>query len=76
MELHDLILICASLVAGFTLHILLELWADHRAKPYRDGWRQSYNTAVNCQMREAYRAGQEQVYLQQPHVIDAPAPWQ
>ena len=31
MDFHDLILIIASGVAGFTLHILLEAWAGHRS---------------------------------------------
>ncbi len=76
MELHDLILICAGFAAGFATCHLLRVWADHRAKPYRDGWEKSYNIALNCQLREAYRAGQEQKYLQQPQVNDAPIPWQ
>ena len=73
MDLHDLILISASGVAGFVLHCLLEIWADHRAKPYVEGWQKSDEIARNLQLREAYRYGQDQAY---PRAIEAPTPYQ
>lgn len=73
MDFHDLILIIASGVAGFTLHILLEAWADHRSKRLREGWEKATEYARNCELREAYRAGQESMGGMR---IEAPAPWQ
>ena len=73
MDLHDLILIFASGVAGFTLHILLEACADQRSKHLRDDWERASKYARECELREAYRAGQESTgYMR----IEAPTPWQ
>lgn len=69
MPLHDLILITASAVMGFTAHVLLVLWADRRAKPMRDGWEQATEYARKCDLREAYRQGQSN-----PQYIEAPTP--
>ena len=73
MDLHDLILITASGVAGFVLHILLETWADYRAKHLREDWEKATKYARDCELREAYRAGQENASGRH---IEAPTPWQ
>ncbi len=73
MDLHDLILIVAAGVAGFALRCLLEIWADHRAKPYREGWEKADKIARECQLNEAYRMGQEKAGIR---FIDAPTPYQ
>lgn len=73
MDFHDLILILASGVAGYTLHFLLETWADCRAKHLRDEWEKATEYARNCELREAYRAGQESMGGMR---IEAPTPWQ
>ena len=72
MDLHDLILIVAAGVAGFALHCLLEIWADHRAKPFRDGWQKATDEANRYRLNEAYRLGQEQAINQ---MTEAPIPW-
>ena len=73
MDLHDLILIVAAYVAGIVTDKLLHIWADHRAKPYIDGWQKADEIARKCQLNEAFRVGQEQAHQ---CVIEAPAPQQ
>ena len=72
MTLHDLILITAAFVVGFIVHYLLEVWADHRAKPFRDGWQKATDDATRCRLNEAYRLGLEQAINQ---MTEAPIPW-
>lgn len=73
MELHDLTLIVAAFAAGFATCKLLHIWADHRAKPYIDGWQKADEAARSLQLREAFRIGQEQASAR---VIEAPTPHQ
>ena len=73
MDLHDLILIAAAFVVGFCTCYLLRVWADHRAKPYLEGWQAADKIARECQLKEAYRIGQDQACQR---VIDAPVPYQ
>ncbi len=74
MTPHELLLIGAAFVAGFGTRVLLVIWADRRAKPYHDGWQKSHDLAMNCQLREAYRAGQDNV-TQHLQTIEAPTPY-
>lgn len=71
MALHDLILIVASFAVGFAACKLLHIWADRRAQPYIDGWREADEAARSLQLREAYRIGQEQA---SSRFIEAPDP--
>ncbi len=76
MPIHDLILVCAGFMAGFCVCFLLRVWADHRARPYREGWEKSYSVALSCQMREAYRQGQQQGQIVYVTPMEAPAPYE
>ena len=73
MDLHDLILITAAFVAGFCTCYLLRVWADHRAKPFKDRCAKAEEFALKCQLNEAFRIGQEQG---SQRIIEAPAPYQ
>ena len=73
MELHDLILIVAAFLAGFCTCYLLRVWADHRAKPYLEGWQKADEIARECQLKLAYSKGQEQASVR---IIEAPTPYQ
>ena len=73
MDLHDLILIVAAYVAGIATDKLLHIWADRRAKPYIDGWQKADTIARECQLKEAYRIGQEQA---RARITEAPTPQQ
>lgn len=69
ITLHELILISSSAVMGFTLRMLLEIWANRKVRPVQNGLDKANEYARQCDLREAYRAGQNN-----PRYIEAPAP--
>lgn len=73
MTFHEILLIIAAFAAGFATKVLLNIWAEHKVSFYREGWKSSNDQVHTCQLREAYRAGQDQARSER--VIEAPTPY-